>query len=145
MLLTPTTPHRWPGIPARRRPLVASTRADVSFRDGGTNRIREDRSRGIFLELPVQPSPESRMEDTPNQQPDRAERGSGTARRSRAAEYIAALYIALVLATPWLLHDAALFSPSKGVEIQMSYKAVPTVEAAVAPKPETAVRQAGEN
>jgi hypothetical protein len=40
---------------------------------------------------------------------------------SRAAEYIAALYVALVLCTPWLLRDASMLTPpSKGVEIQMS-------------------------
>jgi len=40
---------------------------------------------------------------------------------SRAAEYIAALYVALVLCTPWLLREAPwLTPPSKGVEIQMS-------------------------
>lgn len=44
---------------------------------------------------------------------------------SRAAEYITALYVALVLLTPWLLRDASLFSPSKGVEIQMGSKAAP--------------------
>ena len=40
-------------------------------------------------------------------------------KRSRAAEYIAALYIALVLCTPWLT------PPSNGIEIQFS-KAAPT-------------------
>ena len=47
-------------------------------------------------------------------------------KRSRAAEYIAALYIALVLCTPWLLRDASwLTPPSNGIEIQFS-KAAPT-------------------
>ena len=48
-------------------------------------------------------------------------RRSGRDRPSRAAEYIAALYVALVLCTPWLLREAGwLTPPSKGVEIQMS-------------------------
>lgn len=47
-------------------------------------------------------------------------------KRSRAAEYIAALYIALVLCTPWLLRDASwLTPPSNGIEIQLS-KGAPT-------------------
>ena len=41
--------------------------------------------------------------------------------RSRAAEYIAALYVALVLCTPWLLREVSwLTPPSNGVEIQLS-------------------------
>jgi hypothetical protein len=47
-------------------------------------------------------------------------------KRSRAAEYIAALYIALVLGTPWLLREVSwLTPPSNGVEIQLS-KPAPT-------------------
>lgn len=46
---------------------------------------------------------------------------SGQDKPSRAAEYVAALYIALVLCTPWLLRETPwLTPPSKGVEIQMS-------------------------
>jgi hypothetical protein len=62
--------------------------------------------------------------------PDRPEAAAAEPRRaldgkpsrpSRAAEYIAALYVALVLGTPWLLRDASMLTPpSKGVEIQMS-------------------------
>lgn len=72
------------------------------------------------------------MDETLNNLPEHHERESRPVRRSRAAEYIAALYIALVLATPWLLRDAQLFAPSKGVEIQMSYRAAP----AAAPAPD---------
>ena len=38
--------------------------------------------------------------------------------KSRAAEYIAALYIALLVCTPWLVREASFFRPSAGVEIQ---------------------------
>ena len=48
-------------------------------------------------------------------------RRSAPDRPSRAAEYIAALYVALLLCTPWLLRETPwLTPPSKGVEIQMS-------------------------
>ena len=48
-------------------------------------------------------------------------RRSGHDRPSHAAEYIAALYVALLLCTPWLLRETPwLTPPSKGVEIQMS-------------------------
>ena len=47
-------------------------------------------------------------------------------KRSRAAEYVAALYIALVLCAPWLLREVSwLTPPSNGVEIQLS-KPAPT-------------------
>jgi len=55
-------------------------------------------------------------------------------KRSRAAEYIAALYIALVLCTPWLLREVSwLTPPSNGVEIQFSKPAPtpPSLEARV--------------
>jgi hypothetical protein len=43
---------------------------------------------------------------------------------SRAAEYIAALYVALLLCTPWLVRDAlTLTPPSQGVEMQVVNKA----------------------
>lgn len=49
------------------------------------------------------------------------DRDDGRDRPSRAAEYIAALYVALLLCTPWLLRETPwLTPPSKGVEIQMS-------------------------
>src|SRR4051812_10407180 len=42
-------------------------------------------------------------------------------RKSRAAEYIAALYIALLVCTPWLVRDAPLFRPpSAPVEIHLN-------------------------
>ena len=49
---------------------------------------------------------------------------------SRAAEYIAALYLALLLCTPWLVRDALVLTPpSNGVEIQMSKRALVSAEA----------------
>lgn len=40
---------------------------------------------------------------------------------SRAAEYIAALYIALLVCTPWLVRDASfLRPPSTGIEMHLS-------------------------
>ena len=43
---------------------------------------------------------------------------------SRAAEYIAALYIALVLMTPWLMRDVSwLTPPSRGAEIPVVNRA----------------------
>ena len=65
------------------------------------------------------------MKSTLNHSPSYPERRAGPDKPSRAAEYIAALYVALVFLTPWLLRDAPLFAPSKGVEIQMSYKGAP--------------------
>jgi hypothetical protein len=48
---------------------------------------------------------------------------------SRAAEYIAALYLALLLCTPWLVRDALVLTPpSNGVEIQMSKRASASAE-----------------
>jgi hypothetical protein len=124
MVLTPTSPHRWPGNPARRRPLFASTREDALFRHGGTNLIREGRPRGIFWSGAHLPQ-ELDMKSTINHPLSTPEPGAGPDKPSRAAEYVAALYVALVLLTPWLLRDAPLFAPSKGVEIQMSYRAAP--------------------
>ena len=44
-----------------------------------------------------------------------------THKKSRAAEYIAALYIALLVSTPWLVRDASLFRPpSTGIEMHLS-------------------------
>jgi hypothetical protein len=45
---------------------------------------------------------------------------------SRAAEYIAALYVALLLCTPWLVRDAlTLTPPTQGVEMQIVSRAIP--------------------
>lgn len=65
------------------------------------------------------------MKSTTNYPPSSPQPDAGPDKPSRAAEYIAALYVVLVLLTPWLLRDAPLFAPAKGVEIQMSYKAAP--------------------
>lgn len=68
-------------------------------------------------------------------------RATKPSRPSRAAEYIAALYIALVLCTPWLLRDASLLTPpSKGVEMQMS-KAAPAAPAVELKAPVVAVKR----
>jgi hypothetical protein len=55
-------------------------------------------------------------------EPPRESRNEDRApKRSRAAEYVAALYIALVLCAPWLLREVSwLTPPSNGVEIQLS-------------------------
>ena len=48
-----------------------------------------------------------------------------TPKKSRAAEYIAALYIALLVCTPWLVRDASLFRPpSTGIEMHLSVAAL---------------------
>jgi hypothetical protein len=48
-------------------------------------------------------------------------RETRTHKKSRAAEYIAALYIALLVSTPWLVRDASLFRPpSTGIEMHLS-------------------------
>ena len=40
---------------------------------------------------------------------------------SRAAEYIAALYVALLVCTPWLVRDASFFRPPPaGIEMHLS-------------------------
>ena len=78
--------------------------------------------------------------DAPAAEP-RAMRTVKPSRPSRAAEYIAALYIALVLCTPWLLRDASLLTPpSKGVEMQMS-KAAPAAPALELKAPVVAVKR----
>jgi hypothetical protein len=47
-------------------------------------------------------------------------------RRSRAAEFVAALYVALVLCTPWLVRDSlTLTPPSSGIEMQFLSQALP--------------------
>ena len=47
-------------------------------------------------------------------------------KKSRAAEYIAALYIALLVCTPWLVRDASLFRPpSTGIEMHLSAAPLP--------------------
>jgi hypothetical protein len=52
---------------------------------------------------------------------------------SRAAEYIAALYIALLVCTPWLVRDASFFRPpSTGVEMHWNATA-PVYDASAHP------------
>lgn len=51
-------------------------------------------------------------------------RASRRPKTSRAAEYIAALYIALLVCTPWLVRDASFFRPpSTGIEMHLSVAA----------------------
>jgi hypothetical protein len=62
--------------------------------------------------------------------PSSAERNEARETRphktSRAAEYIAALYIALLVCTPWLVRDASFFRPpSTGIEMHLSAAAIP--------------------
>ena len=78
------------------------------------------------------------------------DRDSGHDRPSRAAEYIAALYVALLLCTPWLLRETPwLTPPSKGVEIQMSntaqMRAVADHDAVLARRPALANAPANGN
>jgi hypothetical protein len=48
-----------------------------------------------------------------------------THKKSHAAEYIAALYFALLVCTPWLVRDASLFRPpSTGIEVHLSVAAL---------------------
>ena len=50
--------------------------------------------------------------------------------KSRAAEYIAALYIALLVCTPWLVRDASFFRPpATGIEMHLSTAAPASVDA----------------
>jgi len=49
--------------------------------------------------------------------------------KSRAAEYIAALYIALLVCTPWLVRDASFFRPSAGIEMNLSTAAPMPIDA----------------
>jgi hypothetical protein len=50
--------------------------------------------------------------------------------KSRAAEYIAALYIALLVCTPWLVRDASFFRPpGTGIEMQLSTAAPVSADA----------------
>jgi hypothetical protein len=128
-------PHRWPGTPARRSPLVASTREDVPFRHDGTNLIREGRPRGIFLGPCAQLATESNMKSIGNDLPGNPDPDTEREKPSRAAEYIAALYVVFVLLTPWLLRDAPFFAPAKGVEIQMSKQALPPHARDATPQP----------
>ena len=58
---------------------------------------------------------------TPSSTKSRESRETRTHKKSRAAEYIAALYIALLVSTPWLVRDASFFRPpSAGIEIHLS-------------------------
>jgi len=57
--------------------------------------------------------------------------GDGRDKPSRVAEYVAALYIALVLLSPWLLRDVSwLTPPSRGAEIQVVDRATSAAVAA---------------
>ena len=50
--------------------------------------------------------------------------------KSRAAEYIAALYVALLVCTPWLVRDASFFRPpATGIEMHLSTAAPASVDA----------------
>ena len=69
--------------------------------------------------------------NTPNEFPGGGDPKAEGEKPSRAAEYIAALYVALVLLTPWLLRDATFFAPpSRGVEIQVVNRATADASAA---------------
>jgi len=58
---------------------------------------------------------------TPSSAERQESRETRTHKKSRAAEYIAALYIALLVSTPWLVRDASFFRPpSAGIEIHLS-------------------------
>jgi hypothetical protein len=71
--------------------------------------------------------------------PERATPKAPRVKTSRAAEYIAALYIALLVCTPWLVRDASFFRPpSTGIEMHLS-KAAPTQVEALT-RPSQAVR-----
>src|SRR5262245_32165220 len=130
MTINTTTLHRLPFDPAGRVLPIASTREGALFRDGGTNLIREGRLRAMFLGAQAVLAQELAMKSTPNDMPERTSRKRKPEKPSRAAEYIAVLYVALVLLTPWLVRDASLLAPpSKGVEMQMSYKAAAIVPA----------------
>jgi len=59
-----------------------------------------------------------------------------SAKTSRAAEYIAALYVALLVCTPWLVRDASfLRPPSTGIEMHLSAAAPVQVDALTRPAP----------
>ncbi|HEY2815516.1 MAG TPA: hypothetical protein VGK44_00130 [Casimicrobiaceae bacterium] len=58
--------------------------------------------------------------------------------KSRAAEYIAALYIALLVCTPWLVRDASFFRPpAAGIEMHLSTAAPASVDALARPSQPT--------
>ena len=60
------------------------------------------------------------MGRTTNHLAGRDGRDDGRDKPSRVAECVAALYVALVLMTPWLLRDVSwLTPPSRGAEIQV--------------------------
>ena len=60
----------------------------------------------------------------PAETPKKSEQTSAP-KRSRAAEYIAALYIALLVCSPWLVRDATVLRPpTTGVELQLSTPAL---------------------
>src|SRR5437016_12072281 len=99
----------------------------------------DGRRRGIFSrhrvertakELTMEPVLNPRLFDdcdrlTPSPAERKESREKRTDKRSRAAEYIAALYVALLVCTPWLVRDASLFRPpSTGIEMHLSAAAV---------------------
>ena len=68
-----------------------------------------------------------RLAPSPEQRPTPKTTGAKT---SRAAEYIAALYIALLVCTPWLVRDASYFRPpSSGIEMHLSTAAPVPIDA----------------
>jgi hypothetical protein len=124
MVLTRMTPNRWPDLPARRLPKVASTREELHLRDSETNSVHQGGLRGLFLATRVHRAKEMAMSTQTKLILGADDRQDGRDKPSRAAEYIAALYVALLLCTPWLLRETSwLTPPSRGVEIQMSNKA----------------------
>jgi len=117
----------------RRRPLVASAREGAP----------SGRRRGIFSGHGVAPTQEeSAMEpvlnpmlfeksETPSPTPVDTGWPGETRRpgKSRAAEYIAALYIALLVCPPWLVLDASFFRPpTTGIEMHLSNAAPVSVD-----------------
>jgi len=95
----------------------------------------DGRRRGIFSrqgvghdakELTMEPGLNPLLYDdcemlTPSSTKSKESRETRTHKKSRAAEYIAALYIALLVCTPWLVRDASLFRPpSTGIEMHLS-------------------------
>jgi len=76
--------------------------------------------------------------ETPSQSAPEANPAADKRRpgRSRAAEYIAALYIALLVCTPWLVRDASfLRPPTTGIEMHLSASAPVPADALTRPSP----------
>jgi len=115
-----TTLPRWPDRRSGGRRQVASTREDALLRYGGTILIRAGRPRGLFFGNGATLNEEWAMGRTTNPSVGPDGRDDGREKPSRVAECVAALYIALVLMTPWLLRDVSwLTPPSHGAEIQV--------------------------